>query len=373
MLLVSLLALVATAPAPAKGAAATSAVPDLAIVDVESPDMLMGLAGQVTRSLVAAAAAQKLTTIGPDELRKSLDERQYETLRKCGDKPACVAQVLEGHAVNRVVLGQFSRDEKNYLVRLWLIDVKNLKVVADVDRAVLIAARRLQKDLDEAVPRLLRGEREARGTLVIESNLADAQISVNGEFVGTPPQSIVRRPGKYEIKLERRKYLSVTRLVNVEAEREVHERIVLLLKPGEIPDDQEMPALVKKPASPAAPASTPGLVLSPGTWISIVATAAAGGTSLYFGLTARSQEKALLDGYDATTHVYQGTRAQALSAQQNALVANVLFGVTGAAFVSAVIFFIHDVVSQPVSQPAVTVAPAFDPARGAGLVLEGHF
>lgn len=371
MLLVPLLALVAAAPAPPRTAPAPT-VPDLAIVDVDSPDMLLGLAGQVTRTIVASAAAQKLTTIGPDDLRRSLDEKQYETLRKCGDNPACVAQVLDGHAVSRVVLGQFRRDDKNYLVRLWLIDVKNLKVIADVDRAVLIAARRLQKDLDEAIPRLLRGEREARGTLVIESNLADAQVSVNGEFVGTPPQTITRKPGKYEIKLERKKYLSVTRLVNIEPDREVHDRIVLLLKPGEIPDDQEMPALVKKPAPGTAPAAAPGLVLSAGTWISLGATVAGGGALLYFGLTERAQEKALLDGYDATTHVYAGTRAQALAAQQNALVTNVLFGVTGAALLSTIIFFIHDVVSQPVSQPAVTVAPVFGPGA-TGLVMAGHF
>jgi hypothetical protein len=92
MLLVSLLALVATAPAPAKPVSAAPTVPDLAIVDVDSPDMLLGLAGQVTRSLVAGAAAQKLTTIGPDELRKSLDDKQavveVRSLISNGNKPA---------------------------------------------------------------------------------------------------------------------------------------------------------------------------------------------------------------------------------------------------------------------------------------------
>ncbi len=361
MTLVPLLALLAAAPAQR-----------LVVVDVDAPDMMMGLAGQVTRAVLTEAAAQKFVVTSPEDLRKALPSRQYETLRKCGGKPACVAQALEGQpTIGRVVLGQLTRDEKNYLLRLWLIDVPTLAVVADVDRAVLIAARRFQKDLDEAVPRLLRGEREARGTLTIESNRPDAQITINGEFVGVPPVTLTLKPGKYEVKLERKKYLSVTRLLAVEANQTSTERIVLLLRPGEVADDDE-PLGVKKaaPGSPAVAASAPGLVLSPPTWIALVATVAAGATSMYFGFTARAQEQHLLAGFDATAGVYTGFRTEAVAAQQNALIANVLFGVTGAAFVTTVILFVRDVLNM--SHPAVSVAPVLN-GSGGGLVVGGQF
>jgi PEGA domain len=359
MLLVPLLALLAAAPAQR-----------LVVVDVDAPDMMMGLAGQVTRAVLTEAATQKFVVTSPDDLRKALPTRQYETLRKCGGKPACVAQALDGQPnIGRVVVGQLNRDEKNYLLRLWLIDVPTLTVVADVDRAVLIAARRLQKDLDEAVPRLLRGEREARGSLTLESNRADAQIFVNGEFVGVPPVTLTLKPGKYEVKLERKKYLSVTRLLAVEANQKATERIVLLLRPGEVADEDE-PSLVKKAPGGAAATSTAGLVLSAPTWISLITTVAAGGTSLYFAFTSRAQEQHLLAGFDATAGVYSGFRTEAVAAQQNALIANVLFGVTGAAFVATVIFFVRDVLSM--SQSTVTVAPALT-GNGGGLVVGGRF
>ncbi|HEY0880878.1 MAG TPA: PEGA domain-containing protein [Archangium sp.] len=345
--------------------AIVAAGPKVAIVDVDSPDLMMGLGAQVTRALVSEAQAQKLDLVTPEDLRGKLDAKKYEGLRKCGGKPACVAQELEGVGVQRAVLGQLGRDEKNYLLKLWLIDVQNLSVVADVDRAILIAARRFQKDVEQAIPPFLRGEKEARGTLVIEANLADAQVTLNGEFIGAPPLTQTLRPGKHEVKIERKKYLPITRLVDVEPNKETKVVFKLLLIPGQIPDEQVVPALTKK-ADDGAPAPT--VQLSALTWILGGAAVAAGGTGLAFGLIARSQEKALVDGYDVDRDLYAGTRAQALEQNRNALVANVAFGVAGAALVGAVISGIVDG-----TRPApVQVAPTAS-TTGAGISVGGSF
>ena len=260
-------------------------------------------------------------------------------------------------------MGQLSRDERNYLLKLWLIDVATLTVIADVDRPILIAARRFQKDVEQAVPALLRGEREAHGTLMVEVNLADAQILVNNEFVGTTPVKMSLKPGKYEVKVERKKYLPITRLVAVEADQEAKVELKLLLIPGQIPDSQIVPALTKKPDE--APAQT--VQLSALTWILGSVTVAAAGTGLGFGLVAGSEEKALRDGYDSTTNLYLGTRAQALEQNRNALVANVAFGIAGAALIGTVISGIVDG-----THPVVEVAPVVTPTA-AGLTIGGTF
>jgi hypothetical protein len=348
-------------PVVAVLAAAGAGPATLAIVEVEAPDMMVGLAGQVTRAVVSEAGAQKLAFVAPDELRARLQPKAFAELKKCGGKVVCVAQALDGLGLERAVVGTLGRDEKNYLLKLWLIDLKNLTVVADVDRAILIAARRLQKDLDEAVPRLLRGEREARGTLIIESNLADAQVTLNGEFLGTPPVTQALKPGKYEVKVERRKYLSVTRLLNVEAEKETRERFSLLLKPGEVADDQ-LPALATKAGSLESGA---GLRLTTPTWVCGGLTLVGGGLSLFFSLSASGQERALLAGYNAATGVYAGTRREALAAQQNALLANVSYAFTAAALVATIIFLVRDATR-------VEVAPVVS-AGGGAVVVGGHF
>jgi hypothetical protein len=348
-------------------ASALAATPKVAIVDVDAPDLMMGLGAQVTRALVAEAQAQHLDLLEPDALRQKLDAKRYEGLRKCGGKPACVAQELEGTGAERAVLGSLGRDEKNYLLKLWLIDLKKLSVLADVDRSILIAARRLQKDVEQAVPPFLRGEQEARGTLVVEANLQDAQVFLNGEFLGTPPLTHVLRPGKHEVKVARTKYLPITRLVDLEPNKETKVFFKLLLVPGQVPDEPLGPALPKKKGDEGAAPAT--MVLSPLTWVLGGAAIAAGGAGLGFGLVARGQESTLREGYDAATEVYAGTRALALEQNRNALIANVSFGVAGAALVGAVI---SGIVDGTRAAPAVQVAPAAS-ATGAGISLGGSF
>ena len=343
----------------------SAAGPKIAIIDVDAPDLMMGLGAQVTRAIVSEAQAQKLDVMLPEDVRSKMDAKRYEALKKCGGRVACVAQELESLGVKRAVMGQLSRDERNYILKLWLLDLSALTVIADVDRSVLIAARRLQKDVEQAVPPLLRGEREARGTLVVEVNLADAQITLNGEFAGTPPLKLTWKPGKYEVKVERKKYLSITRLAGVEANQQTRVELKLLLVPGQIPDDQIVPALTKKPDG--APVQ-PTLQLSPLTWILGGATLAAVGTGFTFGLIARGQEKTLREGYDATTDVYLGTRAQALEQNRNAVIADVAFGVAGAALIGAVISGVVDG-TRP---PAVEITPTLTPGA-AGLTIGGTF
>lgn len=344
-------------------AAVTAASPKLAIVDVDAPDLMMGLGAQVTRAIVTEAQAQKLDVLLPDQVREKMDARRYDTLKKCGGNVACAAQELGSLGVQRAVLGKLTRDERNYILKLWLFDVQGLTVIADVDRSILIAARRFQKDVEQAVPPLLRGEREARGTLVLEANLADAQITLNGDFAGTPPLNLALKPGKYEVKLERKKYLPITRLVAVEANQETKLTLKLLLIPGQVPDDQVVPALTKK-ADEGAPQA---VQLSALTWILGGATLVATGTAVTFGVIARGQEKTLRDGYDPDADLFQGTRAQALEQNRNALIANVAFGVAGAALVGTVISGIVDGTRAPVQ-----VAPAISPTA-AGLTLGGTF
>lgn len=337
-------------PVFAVAAAVTAASPKIVIVDVVAPDLMMGLGAQVTRMLVAEAQAQKFDVMTPDELRSKIDPKRYEALKKCGSQIACIAQHLEGLGLKRAVVGQLNRDERNYLLKLWLIDLSSLKVLSDVDRAILIAARRLQKDVEQAVPPFLRGEREARGTLVVRVDPHDAKVMVNGEVIAGSPATVSLRPGKYEVKVERQKYLSVTRLVAVEPNQENSLELKMLLAPGEVRDDQFVPALAKNANASSGSISTL-------TWVLGGTTVAAGGTALAFALMARSQENALRSGFNPESNSYQGTRTQALTQNRNATIANVGFGIAGAALIGTVISAVFDATRNP-TQVAAVVTPS---------------
>lgn len=327
---------------------ALSAADTWAVIDVDAADAMMGLGAQVTRQVVEGAAAQSLNALNPDQVRALLTPEKYNALKKCRDSTACVSQLLAGTQVTRAITGSLTKDEKNYLLKLWHHDVKNNTLVCDVDRAVLIAARRFQKDVEQAVPPLLRGEREARGKLVIESNVSTAQISLNGEFVGTPPVNLTLKPGKYEVKIEKNKYLPVTRLVAVEANQTTTESLKLLLIPGQRPDDE----IVQKLAAPEAATETKGISLSAPTWIFGGVTVLAGVSATIFGVLAGQQEASLRGGLNEMTGLYTGTRAQALEQNRNALVANVSFITLGAAAIATAVFLIIDLVSPPDDVPA---------------------
>lgn len=332
----------------------------VAVVDLETPDFMLGLAAQVVRSVVTEARAQKYEVISGEALLAKVDAKRYAELKKCSGKPACAAQILEAMGIERVVVGTLRRNEKSYLLQLWLMELKSLSVVSTVDRSILIASRRFQSDMEAAVGPFLRGEREPQGQLNIEINVAGAEITLNGEVVGKAPLQLTLKPGKYEVKVERSRYLPVTRLVAVEANASTKLELQMLLMPGQLPDDQLIPALTKKSLSNGTGSSS----FSPGvaSWILGGSAVAAGAVGVTFGLLARSQEQALRKGYDANLELYAGTRAQALEQNRNALIAHVSFGVAGAALVGTIISLILDAQHVPVA-----IAPGVNSLAVGGL------
>ena len=62
-----------------------------------------------------------------------------------------------------------------------------------------------------AIPRLLRGEREAVGTLKLTANVKGATVTIDGEPFGVTPLSIALKPASTRSKLEKKSYLSVSR------------------------------------------------------------------------------------------------------------------------------------------------------------------
>lgn len=338
----------------------------VAIVELTSPPTMMGLAAQVTQTVLQSAKQQRFAVVGPDELREKLGEKTYEELRNCEGKVTCVAARVQGVDVQRVVVGSLTRDERSYLIKLWLIDLEKMQVLADVDRAILIASRRLTLDVGEAVPRLLRGEKEARGTLKLTCNVKNAQVTVNGERVGTAPLSLELKPGKHEVHIQKKAYLPVQRLLTVEANRVTEEEVRLLLIPGAQPEEEEVPALVQKDAKEK---SAGGLHVPAPAWIAGGVALVAGGAGALFGVRAERTQRELREGFNPDTGVYAGTRQQALDAQSNATVANVLFGVAGAAAVTGVVLTLIGVGEE---EPQTSVAPAVGPGA-AGLVLGGRF
>lgn len=343
---------------------AFAAAPRIAIVDVDGPPMMIGLASQMTQIVVRAANEQKLSLITPNEVRSKLDDKVFDELQKCNGRPGCVSQFLSGIGADRAVVGTISRDAESYFVRLYYIDLKALTVIADIDRSILIASRRLQHDITEAVPGLLRGEKEARGKLILSSNVANAKVTLNGEPAGTTPLTLELKPGKYKVRVEKKAYMGVDRFISVEANQTNKEEVRLILAVGQTPEDETLP-----PLTAAAPAEARGAQISARTWVAAGATLVTAGLAGMFGGFASAADKKLRLGYDADSNRYQGTRREAQAAVSDARTANVLFAVTGVAAAVTGLFIYWDISD---ASPPVKVSGALAP-DGASVTLGGSF
>lgn len=345
-------------------AAAAGSGRRLAVVDLATPPSMVGLGFQVSQAVVDAARTAGLVVLPPAELRKTMGEEKYTDLTNCGPVPACVSGKLGTFSADQAVLGALRRDEKNYLLQLWLVDLQKQEVIASVDRAILIASRRLIPDTTEAIPPLLRGEGERRGFLTVTSAVKGVDVVLNGEEVGQAPVTRELKPGRYEIQLSKKNYMAVKRLVDVNAGKTTVEDVRMILLPGMRPPEE--PEAVASGTLRKRGDEGGGLLPWP-AWVAFGAGAASACVGGYAGLQARGIEASLKGGQDPVTGVFTGTRREAIQGREQAVLANVLFGVAAVGVGAGVAFTLLMPVEGPALKAAVIPTPA-----GAAAVVQGE-
>lgn len=341
-------------------AATSAAAPrsSLAVVELDAPRELSGIAARLT-AVIAAAAKERYDVVEPAESAARLGPDLLQKLRDCKGKGACVSSHGAGLRSAQVVVGSIDRTEANYLVKLWLVDLQGGAVISSIDRSVLIASRRLSDDIAAAVPAFLSGKAEARGRLAIAVNARGAVVVFDGEEIGQAPVTVEAKPGKHVLKVFADRYLPVERFVTVEAGRTEELRVSLLLAPGARPPED--------PAAGAAPAiarSTTGSAASTFGWIAAGAAVAAAGAGAFFGMSAKN-----IEDRAGTTSPYAISRRDALLGKLDAKIATGCYIGSGvAAGASALFFFLAHRASAPA--PSARVVPV---GGGAALAVEGAF
>jgi PEGA domain len=357
----SVLAALALFVTSATAAPATS----LAIIEVSAPPNMQGLASQMTHQVLDAAKAQGLTVVPPADIEAFLGTKDTLALKQCGPTPGCISALLAAVPVNRAVVGTLSRDQTHYLVHLWLVSLTPPGTVAELDRAILIASRRLQADVAAALPALLRGEQEATGTLVLESSVPQADVTLDGEPAGKTPLSRPLKPGKHEIRVSHAGFYSVERLVTVDPGQTTHDTIRLVAIPGVEP-------LALTPQQPSSGgAASGGFRVPVAGWVALGVGVAAAGAGTWLAVASHNNENELLSGYNPARNSYQGFRSQAVTGQNQATWANVCFAVAGAgALTWAVLTWIAS--TAPPSEAHASLGVGAGP-KGGYLSLSGSF
>jgi len=342
------------AAAPAKG---------LAVLAVNAPSDMQGLAAQLTQQVLDAAQAQGTKVVTPRDLETFLGPKENLALGHCGPAPECLSPLLAGIPAARVVVGTLARDQSHYLVHFWLISLSPPGTLAEVDRAILIASRRLQSDVAAALPALLRGEQEAKGTLTLDSNVPGAEVSLDGEPWGRTPVTRMLKPGKHEVHIAHVGYYPVDRWVTVEAGKTTRDLVRLVAVPG-------AEAVAVAPPETSAPTAAGGFRVPVAGWVALGVGLAAGTAGAVLAVSAHNNENQLLAGYNPVRDSYQGFRSQAVTGQNQATWANVCFGIAGAGLLTwGVLTWIA---SSAPAEPRASVGVGVG-AHGATVSVAGRF
>ena len=330
--------------------------PSLAIVGVDGPPYMLGLTDEISR-LAAQAARSAYQVEAAEKVHAALGEGALEKVTACGADVACRAALLAPLGVDRALGGTLAQSETSYVVSLWLIDLREKKIVAQLNRSILIASRRLQADLTEALPKMLAGKVEGGGEIVVRADPAASMVTVDDSPIGGGAE--IRKavePGKHRVVIEAEGYLTTEHWVQVAPDQVVRLNETLIPVSGHMPEGQQKEAAsVKKEG--AAEEKHGGLSLPVGTWVTLAVSAAAFGTGLYFGVEANNFDH-MAGQFDANGVDRGLTRAQAVQGQTDGQVANYLFLGAGVVLVAAI------VIAIVTPSGTADAAPAAAPAAG---------
>jgi hypothetical protein len=329
--------------------------PSLAIVGVDSPPYMVGIADEISR-LAAQAARRSYKVESTERVHKVLGEAGLGKLTLCGQDVVCRAALLVPLGVDRALGGTLSQNETSYVVSLWLLDVPGKRIIAQLDRSILIASRRLEADLTEALPKILAGEAEGGGEIVVRSDPPATMVNVDDSPIGGGAEVHKHvEPGKHRVVIEAEGYLPTEHWVQVAPDQTVRLNEKLIPVGGHIPEAKEQETATAKKESPVE--EKRGFSLPAATWVTLAVSAAAFGTGLYFGVEANGFDH--MAGQFDGNGVDQGlTRAQAVQGQTDATVANYLYVGAGVVLAAAIVIAIVTPTGSASSAPvSTTTAP----------------
>jgi hypothetical protein len=317
--------------------------PRVAVLLLATGDLDPTTADGLTELLIGALAARGgVRILGREEFQAQLGQGDAGTL-DCISSMACMGRVGVQLDVVEVIAGTLAQRSGTWTFNLNRVDVRRGELAGRVFRDVEGDLGAVADALQAAIPQLYE-RLEPLGAIVIESPTS-AEILLDGELIGSADGSPFHltdvSPGPHEVRVQLAGYIPWSRVVRVASGAELHLEARLVENVSES--------------------------IHPLVWIGGGVAAAALAAAIVLGVSSQStwevtlQQRLSGDVTRAELAAYYDTR------QTEAIAADILFGVAGAAAIASMvaIFFPE---RRRVSGGQVSLLPA-----PGGATLLGRF
>jgi hypothetical protein len=347
-------------PVPRKPArvAHRLAVLDFTLAGSAHPDLARVLSDAAA---AGAAAEQDHQVLSQGEIVALLGLERTRQMIGCTEDSGCMAELAGALDSDRLLSGSLTILERTSLVTVRLIEVKKSRTLARVTATLLDAT---EAELVDAARRLgheaLTGKKlDTTGTLRIAVDRAGATVTLDGKALGESPLKEHPRvlEGPHTITVQKAGYVRWSTTVQVAAG-------------GTVPVEVDLVPIVLLGEAARSRLWTWG-------WVSSGVAVAAGASAVYFGAQSRSAHQ---------DYVKATNRSQAVDladkTRTNATLANVSWGVAGAATVGAGYLLYSAMVEDaraarppdaPPAAPPKAAALAVPIEGGAMLTVSGRF
>jgi hypothetical protein len=190
-------AALAVAAGPA-GAAGTR----VAVVPFDASPELANVARTVADAVARKAAESGFDVMTPAAVAAKLAPADLRHLSRCADDSACLTEYGATLRVERIVVGTLARRGAFYRLALVHADARTGERIGGIEREVPVAARKLQREAEEAAPALLAGGEEPPGILRVLTEVLGAKVTLDDAPAGKTPLARVVRPGRHKIRVE---------------------------------------------------------------------------------------------------------------------------------------------------------------------------